>query len=187
MTYQPANKSDKIPLFAKNHKIEYLFIRGLNLYFKCFSNKLDYLNNGLFEMNISKSVKKYMKNFLRAQEKGKCKNLYELIFSSYDYNMIRNIILMNENFKLYNIRYNFFCKNNIYDEYDDKDNEYFVDGKPYPGFKEFYDIFKKVFDQINYESNRYNYPDCDCDCDFDFDFDCDCDCDCDCDSDSDYL
>ena len=175
MSNQIVNKSDKLPLFAKKNKTEYLFIRGLNLYFKSFSNKLCYLNNGLFEMNISKSIKKYMKNFLREQEKGKYKNLNNLIFSSYNYDIIRNIILMNQNFKLYDIRYNFFCENNIYDEYEDKDNEYFVDGKPYPGFKEFYDIFKKVFNQINYESNRYDYDDYD---DYDFfvtDRDCCCD------------
>ena len=44
----------------------------------------------------------------------------------------------------------FFCDNGD-DGYVNVDGEYFVDGKPYPGFKEFYDIFKNIFNQIKYK------------------------------------
>ena len=45
---------------------------------------------------------------------------------------------------------------------------YFVDGKPYPGFKEIYDIFKKIFSQINKDCySDDNYVDYD---NYDFDF-----------------
>ena len=154
-------KKSKIPIYASNFKREYLFIRGLNKYFECFSKKLDSLNHGLFESNTSNTIKKYMKRFLRSQEKGKFNNINNFIIPSYDIDIIRDIIFINENFECYKRRYDFFCDNNI-DDYYNKDNEYFVDGKPYPGFKEFYDIFKMIFNQIKF--NYYNsYSDSDSD------------------------
>ena len=160
-----SGKKSKIPIYASNFKREYLFIRGLNKYFECFSKKLDSLNHGLFESNTSNTIKKYMKRFLRSQEKGKFNNINNFIIPSYDIDIIRDIIFINENFECYKRRYDFFCDNNI-DDYYNKDNEYFVDGKPYPGFKEFYDIFKIIFNQI-----KFNYYNSDSDSDreeFDF-------------------
>ena len=160
-------KKSKIPIYASNFKIEYLFIRGLNKYFKCFFKKLDSLNHGLFESNTSNTIKKYMKRFLRSQEKGKFNNINNFIIPSYDFDIIRDIIFINENFECYKRRYDFFCKYGS-DDYCNKDNEYFVDGKPYPGFKEFYDIFKMIFNQI-----KFNYYNSDSDSDSDreeFDF-----------------
>ena len=149
-------KKSKIPIYATDYKREYLFVRGLNTYFKCFTKKLDCLNHGLFESNISNTIKKYMKRFLRSQEKGKFNHLNNLIIPSYDLDIIRDIIFINEQFECYKRRYDFFCDNND-DDYDNVNGEYFVDGKPYPGFKEFYDIFKMIFNQIKYHDyNDYN-------------------------------
>ena len=149
-------KKSKIPIYASNFKREYLFIRGLNLYFKCFSKKLDCINHGLFESNISNKIKKYMKRFLRAQEKGKFNHINNLIIPSYDLYIIRDMIFINEQFELYKIRYDFFCDYSK-DDYNNDNGEYLVDGKPYPGFKEFYDIFKMIFNQIKYHDyNDYN-------------------------------
>ena len=149
-------KKSKIPIYASNFKREYLFLRGLNLYFKCFTKKLDYLNHGLFESNISNKIKKYMKRFLRAQEKGKFNHINNLIIPSYDLYIIRDMIFINEQFELYKIRYDFFCDYSN-DDYNNDNGEYLVDGKPYPGFKEFYDIFKMIFNQIKYRDyNDYN-------------------------------
>ena len=41
--------TNKIPPYAREYKKEYLFIRGINKEFKYFIDKLDDLNNGLFE------------------------------------------------------------------------------------------------------------------------------------------
>ena len=74
---------------------------------------------------------------------------------------INKFIEVNRYFDLCKYRYDYFCDYS-YDS-DDSDNaagEYLVDGKPYPGFKEIYDIFKLFFNQIKYES-------CDSDCDSD--------------------
>ena len=167
--------SPKIPPYASNFKKEYQFIRGLNQDLKYFINKADLLNQGLFETKSSNRIKYNMKRFLRAQEKGKLKDISNLIFPSYDIDNIRNIIFINEQFELYKIRYDAFCDdsddNHYYsdDSDDDGNGEYLVDGKPYPGFKEFYDIFKLFFNQIKYKA--YD-SDSDSDSDIDFeDFD----------------
>ena len=54
---------NKIPEYAREYKREYLYIRGLNKEFKYFINKLDNLNNGLFESYIADRIKYFMKDF----------------------------------------------------------------------------------------------------------------------------
>ena len=161
----------KIPLYASDFKREYQFIRGLNLYCGRLSKRLDRLNHGLFETDLAITIKKYMKRFLRAQEKGKFTNISKFVFPNDD-DIYNYIIIMNENFLSYKLRYDFFvndddddgyCINYDTDDTDDTDNtddsvsEYFVDGKPYPGFIEFYDIFKKIYNQL--KINVYHYDD----------------------------
>ena len=145
--------NNKIPEYARDYKKEYLYIRGLNKDFEYFINKLDKLNEGLFESNIADRIKYIMKRFLRAQEKGKIKNISGLMLPS---NIFNNLIFINEQFEYLKQRYDAFCDDD--DDYgsdsdDDSFSEYLVDGKPYPGFKEFYDIFKIIFSQIKNEDS----------------------------------
>ena len=121
--YQNCIKStnNEIPEYATNYKKEYLYIRGLNKEFKYFINKLHDLNNGLFESNISNRIKYNMKRFLRGQEKGKRKDISELVLQRED---LANLIFINEQFGYYKLRYDAFSNNR----------------KPYPGFKEIYDF-----------------------------------------------
>ena len=192
-------KSNKIPEYAREYKKEYLCIRGLNKEFEYFIKKLDDLNNGLFETNSTNRIKYFMKRFLRGQENGKFKDISDFIFPD---NILNNIIFINEQFGYYKLRYDAFCDNSDSfsvivgnydsdsdsDEYnDDSDNggnsEYLVDGKPYPVFIEFYDIFKKIFNQIKidddddiddddycieYENIEFVLPDSDSDSDYEF-------------------
>ena len=145
--------NNKIPEYAREYKREYQFIRGLNKEFKYLINKLDDLNNGLFESNISNRLCNLIKRFLRGQEKGKLKDISNLMLQRDDLN---NLIFINEEFGYYKLRYDAFCDdsdddNDYYsddDSDDDGNGEYLVDGKPYPGFYEFYDIFKLFFNQI---------------------------------------
>ena len=170
--YQNFIKStnNKIPEYAREYKREYQFIRGINKEFKYFINKLDNLNNGLFESNIADRIKYNMKRFLRAQERGKLKDISNLMLPRYD---VVNLIFINDRFRMYKIRWDFFNPSddsddevddsvNIddsddsdvevgIDDSDDEDNEY--DGKNvYPGFKEIYDIFNLFFSKIKYKS-----------------------------------
>ena len=161
MSYQTVGVSgftsfNKIPEYVIDYKREYLFIRGINKEFMYLINKLDNLNNGLFESYIADRIKYIMKRFLRAQEKGKIKDISNLMLQRDDFN---NLIFINEQFEFYKQRYDAFCDdsddNDYYSDDDDSDDdgngEYLVDGKPYPGFKEIYDIFKLFFNQIKYE------------------------------------
>ena len=151
------NANNNIPEYAREYKREYQFIRGINKEFKYLINKLDNLNNGLFESNISNRIKYNMKRFLRGQEKGKLKDISDLVLQRED---LDNLIFINKQFGYYKLRYDAFCDDSDDDSDDDGNGEYLVDGKPYPGFKEFYDIFKIFFNQIKYES-------CVSDCDSD--------------------
>ena len=134
---------NKIPEYVNEYKREYLFIRGLNKELKYLINKLDNLNDGLFESNTVNRIKFIMKRFLRGQEKGKLQDINGLFLP---YNIFSNFIIINEQFEFYKQRYDAFCddSDNDSDDSDDSDDdsdEYLVDGKPYPGFIEFYDIF----------------------------------------------
>ena len=123
--------SNKIPEYAREYKREYQFIRGINKEFEYLINKLDNLNNGLFESKLTDKIKFNMKRFLRGQEKGKLKNIDNLILP---FDEVNNLIYINEHFGYYKLRWDAFDDNK----------------KPYPGFKEIYDIFKLFFDQIKY-------------------------------------
>ena len=168
--------NNKIPEYAREYKREYQFIRGINKEFKYFINKLDNLNNGLFESNISNRIKYFMKRFLRAQEKGKLKDISEFILPRYD---VDNLIFINDRFRMYKIRWDFFNPSDDSDDSDDSDVEVGiddsddeddeVDGKNvYPGFKEIYDIFNLFFSKIKIEG-CVSDSDCDSDCDSDSD------------------
>ena len=78
-----------IPENVRDFKREYLFIRGINKEFGYLKNKLDNLNNGLFESKLADSIKFNMERFLKGQEKGKLKDISELYFWKSD---ILNII-----------------------------------------------------------------------------------------------
>ena len=143
--YQNCIKStnNKIPEYAREYKREYQFIRGINKEFKYFINKLDNLNNGLFESNISNRIKYFMKRFLRAQEKGKLKDITEFeIPDDIVFNLIK---IKNE-------------LNNI-DQYLDfilycyhKEDLIFINA--YPGFIDFYYYFNLFFTKLNI---KYEY------------------------------
>ena len=155
------NENNKIPHYAREYKKEYLFIRGINKEFEYFINKLDRLNHGLFESNIADRIKYNMKRFVRAQEKGKFNNISGLMLPN---DITYNLNFINKNFELYKLRYDAFCDDDfVYgndsddDSDDDSIGEYLVDGKPYPGFIEFYDIFKNIYNQIkNEDSDSYD-------------------------------
>ena len=156
------NAKNKIPEYAKDFKNEWLYIRGINKEFVYLINKLDLLNHGLFETTLANSIKNIMKDFLRAQEKGKLKNISNFILPS---DTTCNLNSINKNFESYKLRYDAFCDDDDFvygsdsDDENDENDEYLVDGKPYPGFIEFYDIFKKIYNQIKNEDSDNDYED----------------------------
>ena len=132
------NAINKIPEYAREYKREYQFIRGINKEFKYFINKLDNLNNGLFESNISNRIKYFMKRFLRAQEKGKLKDISEF---EIEYDIVFNLIKIKN--ELNNIdQYLDFILNCYH-----KEDLIFIN--PYPGFIDFYYYFNLFFTKLN--------------------------------------
>ena len=90
------NANNKIPHYAENYKKEYLFIRGINKEFEYLINKLDTINDGLFESKTVVRIKNIMKDFLRGQEKGKLKNISGLMLPKYDYCYIQEFYIYYE-------------------------------------------------------------------------------------------
>ena len=138
--YQNCIKStnNKIPEYAREYKREYQFIRGINKEFKYLINKLDNLNNGLFESNISNRIKYFMKRFLRAQEKGKLKDISEF---EIEYDIVFNLIKIKN--ELNNIdQYLDFILNCYH-----KEDLIFIN--TYPGFIDFYYYFNLFFTILN--------------------------------------
>ena len=143
--YQNCIKStnNKIPEYAREYKREYQFIRGINKEFKYLINKLDNLNNGLFESYIADRIKYFMKRFLRAQEKGKLKDISEF---EIEYDIVFNLIKIKN--KLNNIdQYLDFILNCYH-----KEDLIFI--STYPGFIEFYYYFNLFFTKLNI---KYEY------------------------------
>ena len=116
------NAINKIPEYAREYKREYQFIRGMNKDFKYLINKLDNLNNGLFESNISNRIKYNIKRFLRGQEKGKLKDISEFALPKYDYIYIQDFY--------------------IYNEFEIGDN---------PSYKKLFDLIEKLYNKIRIE------------------------------------
>ena len=133
--------NNKIPEYAREYKREYQFIRGINKEFKYFINKLDNLNNGLFESYIADRIKYFMKRFLRGQEKGKLKDISDLVLQRED---INNLIFINEQFGYYKLRYD--AINNVSDSDEDFDE---VNEVVYPGFGKLYKLFKIFYNKLN--------------------------------------
>ena len=115
------NVNNKIPEYAREYKREYQFIRGINNDFGYMLNKLDNLNNGIFESKLANRIKFNMERFLKGQEKGKIKDISDLWLTKCDYCFM-------EEFYLY--------FNNEYD---------LIDGMI---DKEFFEILEKIYSQI---------------------------------------
>ena len=86
--------SNKIPKYALDFKKEYLYIRGINKEFKYFVDNIDEATRGLFQNHRVARIKKFIKRFLLAQERGRLQDIGKLFFWKYD---ILNIIEFYEN------------------------------------------------------------------------------------------
>ena len=142
---------NKIPEYAREYKREYQFIRGLNKEFKYFLNKQDNLNNGLFESYIADRIKYFMKRFLRAQEKGKLKDISEFEIPDDDVFNLNKIKVL---FDAWKLRYD--ALNNVSDSDEDFDE---VNEVVYPGFGKLYKLFKIFYNKLNiyYEEEESDY------------------------------
>ena len=137
--------TNKIPLYAREYKKEYLFIIGINKEFKYFVDHINDATKGLFERQKVDRVKYLIKRFLRGQERGKLKDISNFEIESND---VKNLIEIKKNFDNFNEYIN-FC----YDCSDDDDDEYFIDR--YPGFKNIYDDFELFYSKLNIKNKDF--------------------------------
>ena len=114
-------KNYKIPEYAKEYKREYQFIIGINKEFKYIIDFMkDYDNE--FKSHKLDRIMKFIKRFLRAQEKGKLKDISDLVLQRDDYCYL-------EDFYFY---YEIEFGNN-------------------PSYKEFFDLLGKLYNKIKNE------------------------------------
>ena len=93
---------NKIPEYARWYAREYQLIRGINNEFGYLKNKLDNLNNGLFESQIAERIKYFIKMYFRAREKGKLRNISDLELQKED---LDNLLFFVREYVYYKIRY----------------------------------------------------------------------------------
>ena len=83
-------KSNKIPEYAREYKREYQFTRGINKEFSYITYIMENEENDFKNYKLDR-IMKYIKKFLRAQEKGKFKDISNLEFDYFDINNIYEI------------------------------------------------------------------------------------------------
>ena len=154
MSYQKVGVSgltskNNIPEYAREYKREYQYIRLLNKELKYFYNHLDKINDGLFKSKRSDRLGYLIKRFLRAQEKGKFKDISEFVIYEND---VDYFIKIKDRFRCYKLRYN--ACNDV-----DSDDEYCGDVNEvvYPGFGYIFNLFETFFNKLNIEyEDRYS-------------------------------
>ena len=94
-----SNFYTKIPEYAKEYKREYQFIRLINKEVKYFLDNLDNATTGLLKCHKVDRIKYFIKRFLRAQEKGKFKDISEFEIDEDD---VGNLIEIKNSFDNFN-------------------------------------------------------------------------------------
>ena len=129
-------KTNKIPEYARDYKKEYLFIRGINKMCLNFISKYETDSRKRFVSEYYDSIKYFIKRFLKGQERGKLKDISNLMLPKYCFLYIEEFYL------------------NIYYEIEFDDNPIYV---------EFFDLIGKLYNKIKIElvfSDYYGEGEC---------------------------
>ena len=138
--------TNKIPIYARDFKKEYLFIIGINKELKYFTEHINEAPTGLYENHRVDRIKYFIKRFLKGQERGKLKDISNFEINNID---VDNLIKIKKNFYNFN-QYINFCKY-CYDE----DDLPFIN--PYPGFKNIFDDFELFFSKFKIKYKEISY------------------------------
>ena len=139
--------TNKIPEYARDFKNEWLFIRGINKTCGEFVKRLDF-GGDLFNSPIANSLKNFIKKVLKAQERGRLKDISGFYSKYYDVN---NIEFLEEQLDSY-------CDLYLDPDSFEFDQEYYdlyVD-RHYPGFKELLGLVSLFNDKIKIENPTLN-------------------------------
>ena len=77
-------KTNKIPKYARDYQNEWLYIRVINKEFKYFVENINEATRGLFQNHKVDRIKKFIKKFILAQERGKLQDTSNFEISSND-------------------------------------------------------------------------------------------------------
>ena len=127
--------NSKIPEYARDYKKEYLLIIGINKIYFNFISKYETDSRKLFVSRYSDRIKYFIKRFLKGQERGKLKDISNLILRKYDFS-------------------------NIEDLYQNMNYDFEEDGKRSdnnPGYRDFYELFCKFYVKIEIEYDDVEY------------------------------
>ena len=105
--------NNKIPEYAKEYKREYQFIIGINKEFKYIKDFMENEENDFKDYKLD-IIMKFIKRFLRAQEKGKFKDISNLEFDYFDINNIYEI--KKDLYYYYSIIQKYYDWSKYYDE-----------------------------------------------------------------------
>ena len=119
--------TNKIPEYAKDFKREWQYIRGINKTCGIFLKENSSTSGEIFNSPIANRIKYDIKNFLKAQERGRLKDISNFCFSFIDAN---NIECLEEQMSYYTDIY-------VDDSFQFNDEYYELNvDRDYPGFKE---------------------------------------------------
>ena len=153
------NKNDKIPEYVSQFRKEWLIIRGINKEFKYIVLNINDVTRGLFQNHRVTRIKKFIKRFLLAQERGRLQDKSNFVLERDD---VDNLIKIDKNFNNF-CQYIKFKKDFYEEEYID----------PYPGFDNIYGDFKIFLSKFKIRNEKviygYIYSDSDSDSDSDID------------------
>ena len=146
-------KTNKIPVYARDFKNEYLFIRGINKEMESFVEKYLTDTTELFVSSYNDRIKFFIKKFMKAQELGYLNDTSCFKFKECD---VENIVFLFERM-----------------HFDFEEDEEFDEGHPddFPGYRDFYELFCKFYDKINFDSDNIvdvlsDYEGYETDCDY---------------------
>ena len=123
-----------IPKYAREHKREYQFIKGINNEFGYLKIKFHHLNKGTYKSKKAEKIKYFIKKYLMGREKGKLGDTGDLDFKSED---LGNIIFFVQEYSYYRM------DGDVYGDYEG----------PYKGLIEFYEATSKFLAEIKYDTS----------------------------------
>ena len=135
-------RTNKIPEYAKDFRKEWLYIRGINK--KCgeFLSKVDF-SGDIFNSIKANSIKCHIKKFLKAQERGRLKDISGFYFEYFDVSAIE---YLEEQLGEYSDLY--VDPDSL--EFDQECYDLFID-RHFPGYKEFFELISLINDKIEKE------------------------------------
>ena len=135
-------ETSHIPEYAREYKREWQYISKINEKCEEFLINLDF-GRDILNGPLANSLKHLIKKFLKAQERGRLKDISNFYFKYFDANNIECLEEQLDNYR------DFYVNPNSYEfEQERYDSSIDID---YPGFKELFELISLLNDKIKKE------------------------------------